>query len=329
MISIRESISELEKSDQLRTLTQDCYLSAIRNLAHYAIDLEEEITSPYREYLTNLAREVETGSAQALTESRCTLRGLLRDHRDKASAYLTQLREDLNHTAEGMQRLVESLTQNDGDHESKLRRAVGTLQDLSQNPAARELGPRLLDIGNAIEQAIEHFRQQHQLMMTQFLAEIHLLHKRIDALESSLTAEDLLKLFNRADMENRIRAAQKGGTLLLLSVDGVDRAAEQFSRDVAQQLAASFVKRLRKNMVPEAIVGCWSKHEFLVMHPAPANEVLIAAKWITQHLSGAYACLQGGKTVRPTVQVAVKVLEFIPGDGAENALEQVGQFFKQ
>jgi GGDEF domain-containing protein len=329
MISIRESISELEKSDQLRVLIQDCYLSAIRNLAHYAIDLEEEITSPHRQYLNNLANEVETGATQALTESRCTLRGLLRDYRDKASSYLTHLREDLNQAAEGLQRLVESLTQNDGDHESKLRRAVGALQDLSQTPAAGELGPRLCEISHGIEQVIDHFRQQNQLMIAQFLAEIHLLHKRIDALESSLTAEDLLKLFNRGDMENRIRAAQKGGTLLLLSVDGIDRAAEQFSRDVAQQLAASFVKRLRKNMVPEAIIGCWSKHEFLVMHPAPVNEVVIAAKWITQHLSGPYACLQGGKTVRPTIQVAVKVLEFIPGEGVQSTLEQVGQFFKQ
>jgi hypothetical protein len=34
MISIRESISELERSEQLRSLAQDCYLSAIKNLIH-------------------------------------------------------------------------------------------------------------------------------------------------------------------------------------------------------------------------------------------------------------------------------------------------------
>src|SRR5271165_2581889 len=60
MISIRESISDLEKRDQLRALVQDCYLSAIRNLAHYAIELEEGITAPYRSHMAALADEVET-----------------------------------------------------------------------------------------------------------------------------------------------------------------------------------------------------------------------------------------------------------------------------
>ena len=38
---------------------------------------------------------------------------------------------------------------------------------------------------------------------------------------------------------------------------------------------------------------------------AKKSEALASAKWITEHLSGAYACLKGGKTVRPAVQLTV------------------------
>jgi GGDEF domain-containing protein len=327
MISIRESISELEKSEQLRSLAQDCYLSAIQNLVQYAIELEEGITTSYRNHLAALAREVETGTPQAISETRASLRGLLRDYRDRASTYLNGLREELSHSANGLQRLIENLTENDGDHETRLRRALGTLRELAENSAAGKLGPTLGATADAIEQAITQFREQHQLTVSQFLAEIHLLHKRIDALESAVSADDLTKLFNRSDMENRIRSAHTGGSLLLLRVQGFERAAVQFSRDVAQQLAGAFVKRLRKNLLPEAILGCWSKEEFLVVHPAPRNEAQIAAKWVAQHLSGAYACLQGGKTVRPTIQVGVSVLDFSPGKGAERTLEEISRFF--
>jgi GGDEF domain-containing protein len=252
----------------------------------------------------------------------------LREYRDKGSAYLIQLREELSQTADGLHRLVDSLTESDGDHEAKLRRTVESLRELASKPAAAAIGPLLRSTCDALEQAIAQFRQQQQLTVSQFLAEIHLLHKRIDALESAVSADCLTKLFNRAEMDNRIRAAQCSGSVLLLSVEGFERAAEQFSDDVAKQLAAAFVKRLRKNLLPEAILGCWSKDEFLVMHPASKNEAQIAAKWVTQHLSGAYACLQGGKTVRPSVQVNVTVLEFSPGEAATRTLEQISQVFK-
>jgi hypothetical protein len=64
------------------------------------------------------------------------LRSLLRDYRDKAPSYLHDLREELSHSANGFQRLIESLAANDGEHETRLRRALGTLSELAENRAA-------------------------------------------------------------------------------------------------------------------------------------------------------------------------------------------------
>ena len=88
MISIRKTITELEESQQQRDLAFDCYLAALRNIAHYTIEFDNSITEPYRRYVTSLAEEVSMAAPESLTESRGTLRGLLRDYRDKASHYL-------------------------------------------------------------------------------------------------------------------------------------------------------------------------------------------------------------------------------------------------
>jgi GGDEF domain-containing protein len=329
MISIRESMSELEKSDRLRALAQDCYLTVIKNLAQYVIELEEGITADYRNNLAAVAKEVETGTAKAISESRARLRGLLRDYRDKATTYLKELREELSGTANGLQRLVDTLALSDGDHESRLRQALKTLRELAQDPTAGVIAPPLRAATESIEQSLEQFRQQQELTVSQFLAEIDLLHKRINALESAVSADDLTKLFDRSDIESRIRSASTGGSLLLLRAQGFERAAVQFSRDVANQLAAAFVKRLRKYLIPGSIVGCWSAEQYLVFTQAAKNEAVAGAKWVTEHLSGAYACLQGGKTVRPTVQVNVAVLEFASGEPAERTLQKISQFFSK
>jgi GGDEF domain-containing protein len=328
MISIRESISELETKERLRALAQDCYLSAIQSLVQYAIELDGGITDDYRQRLAALETAIASGQSKAIDESRATLRGILRDYRDKANQYLNGLRSELGRTANGLQRMVDALGEGDDDHESKLRRAIRTLQEISLNPAAGTLGPSIRSTYEAIEQTVGQFRQHHQVIVSQLIAEITILHKRIDALESAVSAGDLIRLFTRSEMEHRIRSAATGGSLLLLKVEGIERAAAQFNPDVAQQLAAAFIKRLKNNLVPDAIVGSWSKEEFLVMHPAAKSDAQIAAQWITQHLSGAYACLHGAKTVRPRLEVKVKVLEFFPGEGADRTFAQVSQIFQ-
>src|ERR1035438_7574010 len=79
MISIQSSLAELERSHQIRAEVLDCYVLAIRNIAHYAVELDGDITRSHRKYLDTLAAEVAMGTSEALADSRANLRGLLRD----------------------------------------------------------------------------------------------------------------------------------------------------------------------------------------------------------------------------------------------------------
>jgi hypothetical protein len=89
-------------------LALDCYVSAIRSIAHHAVDLEPELTGPYRRHLENLAERDECGTC-GFEESPATLRALLRDYRDRTSQYLNILREDLNSVALALAEILESL----------------------------------------------------------------------------------------------------------------------------------------------------------------------------------------------------------------------------
>lgn len=62
MISIQQSLSELEKSHQLQTLALECYLAALNNMAQYTVELDDTITPQHRKYLAALAAEVAEAS---------------------------------------------------------------------------------------------------------------------------------------------------------------------------------------------------------------------------------------------------------------------------
>jgi GGDEF domain-containing protein len=178
-----------------------------------------------------------------------------------------------------------------------------------------------------IDRSLEQMRKQNQLTESQFLAEIRTLHKRIDGLEKTAALDSMTNLCNRQEIEEAVRAAFGSEyCLLLLSVRGIRRSEVQYSRDVAEELAAAFAKRLRNSLPPSAEIGRWSAEAFVVMVSVPKSDAVARGKWITEHLSGAYACLLAGKPVHPSLQVTVGIVDTVSSETPERILERIGAF---
>ena len=325
MISLLKPMNDLDRCQRAHDLALDCYLAAIRNIAHYAVELEPEITTLHRKYLDDLAAQVSTGTSDALNESRATVRGLLREYRDQTSRYLNGLRQELSDSVTALERTLEALAQCDGDHGVQLRNAVARLRAIpvAAGSAAREA---VFAAAATIENSLEDVKKQHQLTVAQFVIEIGILHKRIDALESAASTDRLTQLFNREEMETRISAAWPAKiSVLLLKTGGLRAAETRFGRDVAEELAGAFAKRLHNSLPSTAVIGRWGEEAFLTILQADQRETAALARRISESLAGAYACLKAGKTVHPVIHLLVGVVD--PGsDGAEKVLQRVAEF---
>jgi GGDEF domain-containing protein len=327
MISIQSSMTEIERSHKMRSEVLDCYLLAIRNTANYAVELDEEITAPHRKYLKQLADEVAADKPDALAGSRATFRGLLRDYRDKAAQYLGRLRDELAGTARALEELLDTLSQSDGDHDVNLRGALAKLREAAALPSGSAIAPLVHEATNSIERTIEQMRQQHQLTISQFMVEIRMLHKRIDTLEAAAAADDCTRFDSREETVARIRSTPPGNySLLLIGARGLRRAEVQFGKDAGEELAGAFAKRLRNSLPANCCFGRWGVEEFIVMLNMNKSEAMASAKWITEHLSGAYACMKSGKSVRPNLQLIVGIVDTAPHEKPDRILERIGAF---
>jgi GGDEF domain-containing protein/uncharacterized protein YqeY len=327
MISIRNSLTELERSHQIRAAVLDCYVGAIKNIAHYAIDLDQEITASHRKYLETLAVEVAADAPEVVVESRATLRGLLRDYRDKASQYLVNMREELAGTARALQEILDSLAQADGDHEKNLHAALGKLRQVAAASGFAALGTVISTVADSIETSLEQVRKQHQLTTSQFLVEIHMLHKRIDTLEAAASMKEVTRFATREELSERIRATPAGQyCLLLVGARGLRRAEVHFGKDAGEELFGAFAKRLRNSLPTSSMIARWGSEEFAAILVAKKSEAMASAKWVTEHLSGAYSCLIAGRAVRPVLQITVGVIDTAAQDTAERIIERIGLF---
>jgi GGDEF domain-containing protein len=267
------------------------------------------------------------GDIGQLQQSRSTLRGLLRDYRDKAGHYIKNLRDDLASTAKALQQLTETLQQSDSDHESRLRTSIAQLREVSRTPRCGEAGPIVLAAAGSIEDSVQSLRNQHELTIAQFQIEIRMLHKRIDDLERASMLENLNTLLTPADIEDHIReAGERAFSLTLLKVNGFEMAERLFSPAVALEMAGAFHKRLRNGLPPDAAIARWRSSAFVIMMNLSKAESIGRAKWIADNLSGVYSCLKDGKTVRPSLTVAVAVVDRSPGEPASKVLTRVAEF---
>src|ERR1039458_7686552 len=325
MISIQSSLTELERSHQFRIVVLDCYLQAIKNMAQYAVELDGNLTGDHRKHLTSLADDVALGRQEVLLESSATLRGLLRDYREKATQYLSGLREELAGTARALEEILDALGQADGDHDSQLRAALTRLREVANDPAHGAIAPVVASAADTIEYSLEQVRKQHQLTIAQFLVEIRMLHKRIDSLETAASIDQFTHFANQQEMEQRIRSATPGGyCLLLIGTRGLRRAEVQFGTEVGEELSGAFSKRLRNSLPTTAVISRWGPEQFVVMVTVNKSEATASGKWITDHLSGAYACLKAGKTVRPSLQLTIGIVDTAASDSPERIM-QIGR----
>jgi GGDEF domain-containing protein len=330
VISLRESVAELDRFHEFRKSTLECYVTAIQGIARYAVELDESSTATYRHHLENLAVEVSGEDPAVMVDSRATLRGLLRDYRDRAAKFVAGLRDELATSAAALEKILTSLSETDGDSETRIQGTLKGLRELASSPQCAAAREPLKAVADSIEQGVEGIRAQHRLAAAQFQAEIQLLHKRIDQLEAAAKVDDLTKLLSRSEMEGRIKsAAGESYGMLLVRVSGLRAAEIQFNAAVAAGLTGAFGKRLRNCLPPSAVIGRWGAEQFVAILALPKREILASAKRISESLSGSYSCLNDGKTVRPNVQVKVAVMDREPDEAPDHVLARIREFLPE
>jgi GGDEF domain-containing protein len=234
------------------------------------------------------------------------------------------MREELSGSAQALQQILESLGQTDGDHEQQLRTAISKIR-AAPLPPSSEAAQLIQGATKTIEHSLDQVRKQHQFTVSQFLMEIRMLHKRIDGLESAARVDQLTTLLTRPEMESRIRERKDLYTLLLVKAGGFRSSEIQHGKEVAEELAGAFSKRLRNSLPHDAVIGRWAHEDFLAILKMDQQAAGLLAKKISEGLVGPYACLKAGKTVRPALQLRIALVER-GNDNADKILQRAGEF---
>jgi GGDEF domain-containing protein len=328
MISIQQSIAELEQEQRERQLVAECYSAAIENAAEYAIELEAPITDPYWKELREVVQRISNSGMREMEESKRDLRNIFRNYRDSAAKYLNGLRADLADRAKAFQILVESLAEAEGDHEKQMQSALCVLREVSRSLEGSPAGNLIDDAAANIERSFQQLRKQHQLTIAEYVSETRLLHTRIDQLEQAAAIDGLTNLFSRAEMEERLAANGGPFTILLVRAGNLRACAKRYSPEICAQVASAFAQRLCNGLPPRNVTGRWADEQFVSILPTSEAEGLATGKWASNYLSGSYVCRYAGKSAVPQLTVTTAVLGSAPGELGPELFKRIQQGFQ-
>jgi GGDEF domain-containing protein len=226
--------------------------------------------------------------------------------------------------------MVDGLSHCDTDHSSRMTGAVVSLRETANSPDGKPVAVVVRALADDIEQSLEQLRKQHRFMVAQLQTEVRLLHNRIDALETAAATDEATKFSNRKFLTEYLAATPAEGTCFLaLKLHGLAEARAKFGTAIADEVMATFGRRLRNTVPKEAVIGRWSEQDFLAIAPAsakPADGTLI--KRFAEHLSMPYACMMEGKVLRVPLVVTVECLSFPTRTTAEEIQAKVAEAFK-
>ena len=326
MISITTSVSELQKCYTTLDATVEGYRNLVGDLAAHCVVTGAGETESMRHDLSLIARAVSTAPVHGLQDYGPQLREWLAGYGGTVTAYVADLEHRQAAAARAFDELEASLAQADDDHDGRIRSTVDNLRTISRTPAARAIRDVLRNAAESVEQSVEQIRKEHQLTIAQFHTEIRALQRRLDPGEAETGKDHLTRLFTREEIQEKIRSSSAGAfSVVLLRVRGVRLAAAHYGSEVAAQVAAAVGVRLRNLLPVGTAIARWSEEEFVGVMQAGGGggPAYTFCGSLAEQLGGAYGCLRNGKTVRPSVEIAVCSVEAGARDAPEYVLERV------
>jgi GGDEF domain-containing protein len=312
VISIRKSVDDLERVEQLRGLCHDGYVNAIRAAADYAIELDPAHIVELRENLQRIREQLEGASeAEDYQAVQASLRGELRLYRDRSAERLERMSRELEASTRAMQSLAGSLTTNGSDHEAKLNAGLGSLASAQNSDDLVYVKKVTLEAASGISESWEQLRRANQLVTAQLQDEILALHREIDKERRALFTDASSGAWTREKLGLRIEDNLRGDDafcLIFASITNLMRLTATYSRSVIEGALKALVKRVHGIVGKDAMIGRWDEDQFAVLLELNPGHAMALSSEIATDLSAHFSIQEDGVARSLTLRVTTSVV---------------------
>ncbi len=313
MISIRNTLNELERVDELKQLACIGYANAIRSAADYAVELDAAQAAEFRRNLRKICEQLESAAMpEDFQAVQANLRGELGLYRDLSGEWLERFQRDLNAAATAMETLAGGFLVNGVDHEKRLKTNLGLLTSVADSQDLNHVKTVVKGAAANIVEDWEQLRCANQLVIAQLNDEIRSLHREIDNERHALLTDTASGAWNRDKIRLRIDdnlTRTDGFSVILIRITNLKWLTATYPYTLTDAALKAMVKRIHGIVGKDAMIARWSEDEFAVLLELDPTRAISVSSEICKALSARYAIDEDGATRNLTLRVNTAVVE--------------------
>lgn len=318
MISLKQSVSELDRMAALQRAALDCHQGAVQLMADYAIEISADLAIRYREQINLLSKRFKVAEGPAaMAEAQRELAEEARVYYEETTHRVGRLREDFGSAARALSELVSSITSNNDDHEKLLEDELGELAHLAIMADAAELRQGLQKTTARLTEYVKRIRADNRFVVAQLRDEIRTLQDQVQSLEHQTarpSADGEADLVNLADCATKWAEAGRSFCGLFICLPVKHGPRPQSSNAETPDLRGAVEAALSA----PAKIGNWSDGVLCALAEVDKSTMLRVSKNLQQGLAA-----RSGVVLRPPwTSVPSGVVDFRSGDTVPSFLHR-------
>lgn len=316
MISLRKSVNELERLEELHRTAVKCYSEALHSTGRNAIELDSAQTAHFRAQLQALRDQLRADATRRELEAvQISFDTELKDYHDKTRDQIQHLRQEVQAAAAAVESFAGSISESEGNLEARIERELNTLNQSASSDDIRVLRSAIQGSTAKISASVHEMRASNQLVIAQLKDEIRLLHQEIQSARRTQPAPDPAAE-SRQQMSGRMQEFINKRTpfsVLLVVVCNLEGLQNCYSTNTIESALRALQSRFENILPSSATVGRWTRDQFAaILSAAPGNAIEMSRE-VVRSLSDPFLERDQSGTQSIVFSPRAGVVEFSPG----------------
>jgi GGDEF domain-containing protein len=313
LISLRKTVTELDRLEEVNRAAVNCYVQALRSSGQHAVELDATQAAHFRSQLQALREKLEADAgARQLESAQSNFDTELRDYSEKTRAQIHRLRKDVQAATAAVEAFAGTVTESELMLESGLKRDLQHLNQTAASDDIQEIRGAIHATTAKIAASVEQMRASNQLAIAQLKDEIRLLHQEVQAARRA-KAEPTPE---SRQLDNRIDEMIRKNTpfsVLLVVIRNLEGLGNCHSAEVVGNAIHDFQARFQNILPSSAIVGRSGPDQFAAILVAPPSNAMEMSSEVVRKLSSPFIENERGVSHSVTFNPRAGVIEFRPG----------------
>ena len=333
MISIKQSVNDLEQMEQVLEKSIQCFRDAVRGFREHAFDACTPIAGAFRQQLVQLERRLDIhkilGSPTAVQILQRISDDLLHALNEFSNQSVEIFRQDTSNLRDILSILgatAELLNSQNLISVHRFHDFSKQLEDMARIDDLTLLRRSLSESAVEFRRKLDEVSEEGRATIASLQRDVLMFRQKLDEAEMQAATDTLTGAFNRRELQRQIDMrieSAKRFSLLMFDLDEFKSTNDRFGHVAGDHVLKYFAQTVKASIRPGDVVARWGGDEFIVLVDAGLDEAIVRLRQIFVKLKAPVAVQVRERTVMLPVRASSGVAEHHMNESAQGLFARV------